>query len=220
VGLKAALVIGGGPKWPDGEKLKRARVTRLYYEGSNLVIDAAFAKQIRDWGYEMGLMQDPIWDNYNLTPEDWINKRVNPNIARLAPKGPDGKRPQLAVMLDIERHDEAWVRQALTEFRRTNPGRNVIWTMEYHQGGWFSPDLVSLINGYPQLRVLPQLYYGDMSNCIDSHAAARDLYTLGGAVTQEAGIQDNRLGFFYSLRVPIPHDWDGCLYLENWTQLP
>jgi hypothetical protein len=212
--VKAALVIGGGPKWPDGNKLARAGVTRLYYEGSNLVIDAAFAKQIRDWGYEMGLMQDPVWDNYNLTPEDWINKRVNPNIARLAPKGPDGKRPQLAVMLDIERHDEAWVRQALTEFRRTNPGRNVIWTMEYHQAGWFSQQMVDHINADAQCRLLPQLYYGDMSNCVDSHAAARDLATPHG------GIRDDRIGFFYSLRVPIPHDWDGCLYLENWSQLP
>jgi hypothetical protein len=216
--VKACLVCGGGPKWPDGQKLARQGVTRLYYEANNPDVDAVFMKQLRDWKFEVGTMRDPVWSNYNDTPEQFIAK-VNADIARLAPKGPDGRRPQLAVMLDIERHDEAWVRQALTEFRRTNPGRNVIWTMEYHQGGWFSPDLVSLINGYPQLRVLPQLYHGDMSNCVDSHAAARDLYTLGGAVTAEAGIQDNRVGFFYSLRVPIPHDWDGCLYLENWQQL-
>jgi hypothetical protein len=219
--LKAALVIQGGPKWPDGEKLKRVGVSRLYYEASNPVLDAGFAQQIRDWNFEIGVMVDPVWDSYSLSPEDWINQRVNVHIRRLAPKNPStGKRPQLAALLDIERHDEAWVRRALTEFKSTNPGRNCGWTMEYHQGGWFSPDLVGLINGYPQCKAIPQLYYGSMENVIDSHAAARDLFTLGGAVTAEAGIQDNRICFFYSLRETLPHDWDGVLYVESFTQLP
>jgi hypothetical protein len=139
---------------------------------------------------------------------------VNPQIDRLAPKGPDGKRPQLAVMLDIERHDEAYVRRALVEFKRMQPGRNVVWTMEYHQGGWFSKDLVDLVNGYPQLRVVPQCYYGSMDQAVDAHAAARDLYTPHG------GINDNRICFFYTLRVPLPLEWDGILYVENWAQLP
>jgi hypothetical protein len=211
--VKAALVLKGGAKWPDGEKLARAGVTRLYYEANDPQIDAAFMQQLRDWGYEAGVMRDPVWSNYNDTPEQWIAK-VNADIARLAPKNPStGKRPPLSVMLDIERHDSDYVYRALREFDRTNPGRNYIWTMEYHQAGWFSQEIVNHVNADPQCRVLPQLYYGDMSNCVDSHAAARDLYTPHG------GINDDRICFFYSLRVPIPHDWDGCLYLENWEQL-
>jgi hypothetical protein len=212
--VKAALVLKGGAKWPDGQKLARAGVTRLYYEANDPQVDAAFMRQLRDWGYEVGVMRDPVWSNYNQSPEQWI-ATVNADIARLAPKNPSsGKRPQLAVMLDIERHDSDYVYRALCEFDRTQPGRNYIWTMEYHQAGWFSQQMVDHINADAQCRLLPQLYYGDMSNCVDSHAAARDLATPHG------GIRDDRIGFFYSLRVPIPHDWDGCLYLENWSQLP
>jgi hypothetical protein len=211
--VKAALVLKGGAKWPDGEKLARAGVTRLYYEANDPQIDAAFMQQLRDWGYEAGVMRDPVWNNYSDSPEQFIAK-VNDDIDRLAPKKPDGSRPQLAVMLDIECHDSDYVYRALREFDRTNAGRNYVWTMEYHQAGWFSSELVNHINADAQLRILPQLYYGDMSNCVDSHAAARDLYQ------PHAGVNDDRICFFYSLRVPIPHDWDGCLYLENWTQLP
>ena len=197
---------------PDGEKLKRAGVTRLYYEANNPEIDAPFMAQLRTWGYEVGVMRDPVWQNYSDTPEQFIDK-VNADVARFAPKRPNGTRPQLAVMLDIERHDEDWVFRALSKFRETQPGRNVIWTLEYHQAGWFSERLVNLINGYPQLRVLPQLYYGSMETVVDSHAAARDLAQPHG------GVNDDRLGFFYSLRSAVPHDWDGCLYLESWNQL-
>ena len=209
--VKAALVCAGGPKWPDGEKLGRAGVSRLYYEAKDPQIDPPFFNQLRKWGYEVGIMRDPSWASE--TPEMFIAK-VNADIALFAPKGPEGKRPQLAVMLDIERHDEEFVRKSLLEFQRTNPGRNVIWTLEYHQGGWFSQALVDLINAYPQLRVLPQCYYGDMNTAVDTHAAARDLYQPHG------GVNDNRICFFYTCRVPIPLDWDGCLFLENWGQLP
>jgi hypothetical protein len=209
--VKACLVCGGGPKWPDGQKLARAGVTRLYYEANNPEIDAAFMQQLRDWGYEAGVMRDPVWNNYTDSPEQFIAK-VNDDIDRLAPKNPDGSRPQLAVMLDIEKHDADYVYRALKEFDRTNTGRNYVWTMEYHQAGWFSPELVDHINADAQCRVVPQLYYGDMSNCVDSHASARDMYAVR--------VNDNRLAFFYSLRVPIPHDWDGVLYLESWEQLP
>jgi len=211
--MKAALVLKGGAKWPDGNKLARQGVTRLYYEANDPQVDAAFMAQLRSWGYEAGMMRDPGWNNYNVTPEDWI-EMVNADITRLAPKGADGKRPQLAVMLDIERHDEDWVYRALKEFDRTNSGRNYVWTMEYHQAGWFSQRLVDHINNDPQCVAMPQLYYGDMSNCVDSHASARDMATPHG------GINDARLAFFYSLRVPIPHDWSGALYLENWSLLP
>jgi hypothetical protein len=209
--MKAALILKGGPAIPNGDKLTRAGVKRCYFEANNPDVNAKFMQQMRGWGYEVGVMRDPVWNNYNDTPQQFI-ARVNADIDRLAPKRPDGRRPQLAVMLDIERHDPAYVLAALSAFRDSQPGRNVVWTMEYHQAGWFTPDLIDYINGYPQCKAVPQLYYGDMSNTVDSHASARDMAA--------AGVADARLCFFYSLRVPAPHDWDGVLYLENWTQLP
>jgi hypothetical protein len=208
--VKSVLVTGGGPKWPNGDKLKGAGLKRLYYEANNPELDAAFFQQLRDWGYEVGVMRDPVWNDYSSTPEQFI-AQVNGDIARFAPKKPNGTRPQLAVMLDIERHDPDYVVRALQEFKRTQPGRNVCWTLEFHQAGWFSDELVRLVNTYGnQLKVLPQLYLGSMDAVVDSHAAARDM----------ARVNDERLAFFYSCRVPLPIGWDGCAYLESWAQLP
>jgi hypothetical protein len=211
VSLKAALICGGGPKWPDGEKLKRAGVQRLYYEANNPQIDAPFFNQLRQWGYEVGSMRDPSWDGYRDTPTQFIAK-VNGDIARFAPKNAQGRRPQLAIMLDIERHDPAYVLACLEAFRDTQPGRNVIWTCEYHQAGWFPPDLIDAINGYPQLRVLPQCYWGSMEGVVSDAAALRDLTSVG--------VHDGQVCFFYSCREAIPHDWNGALYVENFAQLP
>ena len=210
--MKAALILKGGPAVPDGGKLKRHGITRCYYEANDPQISEQFFNDLRSWGFEAAIMRDPVWSNYNDTPQQFVAK-VSADINRLTPLRA-GKRAPLAVMLDIERHDEAYVFDALSEFKRVWPGKNVAWTLEYHQGGWFSQRLVELINGYSQCRVLPQLYYGDMSNVVDSHAAARDLAQPHG------GVNDDRVGFFYSLRAPIPVDWDGVLYLENWTLLP
>ena len=69
-------------------------------------------------------------------------------------------------------------------------------------------ELIELINAYPQLVVVPQCYLGDMS-AVDSAAALRDLLSVG--------IVKERVAFFYSTRVPIPADFDGVLYVENWS---
>ena len=191
---------------PNGAALKKWGVKRLYYEAINSICTPDFMVMLEKSGFETGVMRDPKWEEYSEQPELFI-RRVNADVARL--QGPDKK---LSVMLDIEKHDEAWVFRALTEFKKTNPGRNVVWTLEYNQYGWFSKRLIDLINGYPQLRILPQLYNGAMTYNVDSHYEARN--------ASNAGIKDNRLAFFYSCRERVPDGWDGCLYFENSSQLP
>src|SRR5436190_13127667 len=209
--IKSALVLKGQGRVPDGDKARRYGIRRLYYEAIDTEMSARYLAEVRSWGFLPGVMWDPSWTNYSDSPEVWIQK-LNKQYEVLAPRGPDGRRPGVSVMLDIERHDPNYVYRALTEFRRTRPGCNVVWTVEYHQAGWFTDELVSLINDYRQLVVVPQCYYGDMVNYISDAAALRD--------QTNRGVSNQRVAFFYSTRVPVPYSWDGVLYLENWALLP
>lgn len=211
--MKAVLILKGNAKIPDGEKLKRAGVKRCYYEAIDPQVDSAFFRDLRSWGFEAGVMWVPNWYG-DPSPTQFI-AQVNQDIDRLAPRNPQtGKRPPLSAMLDIEVHSESYVYDSLTLFNTVHPGRNLCWTCEFHQAGWFSKRLVDFINGDAQTKVAPQCYYGDMNHAVSDHAAARDLYTPHG------GINDSRICFFYTLRVPLPLEWDGILYLESWSQLP
>lgn len=202
--VKAALDLDR--QTPDGQKYKDMGVKRLYYEATNPLCTPGFLAMLEKSGFETGVMRDPVWEKYSESPEQFV-ARVNSDVASL-----QGSDKKLSVMLDIERHDEAWVFRALTEFKRTNPGRNVAWTCEYNQYGWFSKRLIDLINSYPQCRILPQLYNGAMSYNVDSHYEARNALKVG--------IGDSRTCFMYGMRWRCPDGWDGCLYVENRQQLP
>src|SRR5262245_56008924 len=156
VSLKAALILKGNAKIPDGEKLKRAGVKRCYYEARDPAIDARFFNDLRSWGFEAGVMWAPNWYG-DPNPAQFI-ARVNSDIDRFAPKRPDGSRPPLSAMLDLEMHSESYVYDSLSMFNEKHPGRNLCWTCEFHQAGWFSKRLVDFINGDPQTKIAPQCY--------------------------------------------------------------
>ncbi len=202
--MKAALDLD--KQVPDGGAYRSLGCKRIYKEATNPLATPEFMQMLEQSGFESGVMRDPRWEEYSEQPELFI-RRVNADVARL--QGPDKK---LSVMLDIERHDEQFVFRALSEFKRTNPGRNCAWTFEYNQYGWFSDRLVGLINSWPQLKLLPQLYDGDMNYNVDSHYEAR--------LSRKKGILDVRFGCMYGCRWRIPDGWDGCLYVENRQQLP
>ena len=127
--VNSALVLKGQAKWPDGDKLKRHGIKRLFYEAIDPVLFPPFFKQLRDWGYAAGVMFDPIWRDYTDTPAEWI-EHVNARVAELTPVDPaTKKRPPMPVMLDIERHDPHWIVDTLEEFGArtpavTSPGRS------------------------------------------------------------------------------------------------
>jgi hypothetical protein len=217
--LNAALVLLGGPKWPDGAKLKAHGIRRLYYEARDTQVDTAFFKQLRTWGYEAGIDYDPSWDGWPA-PVKAVDKVIGHLIKFGALKrNADGSLSNLApmpVMLDMEHHDPVYAEAFLREFRDRQPGRNIVWTLESMQAGWFEPSLVALINDYAQLRVAPQFYEGDMTP-MAADQSFKDLIVYGVSPTRLVG--------FYGLRdqyeqpIAIPTWWDGILYVERLSQL-
>lgn len=210
--MKAAYVLSGGPKWPNGTKLNATPdgpTKRLYYEARDPQVDLAFATELRRLGYEVGTGFDPNWTGYAYSPERYA-AMIRDARARI------GGGPLLP---DVEIHDPAFVLALLTELRRLLPGVNTCWTFESFQGGWIDDlaDLITLCNDWPQLRLAPQYYKGDMTP-IAGDTATRDLI--------RAGIQLDRLVGFYPLRdqnwyrIPVPSYWDGILYIEGWELLP
>jgi hypothetical protein len=209
----------GGPKWPDGTKLKAHGVTRLYYEARDPQFTADVAKTLRGLGYEVGLDYDPSWDGW--PPPEAAVQKVLKHLVRLGSlkANTDGSLTPLApmpVMLDMEHHDPVYAEAFLREFRRLQPGRNIVWTLESMQAGWFDDSLVELLNEYAQLRVAPQFYGGDMTPFAGDQAF-KDLIVHG--------VNAARLVGFYGLRdqheapLPIPLWWDGILYVEHMSQL-
>lgn len=217
--MKAALILLGGPQIPDGTKLKAHGITRLYYEARDPQFTASVAKTLRGYSYEVGIDYDPGWDSWP-TPEAAVQK-VLAHLIRLGSlkRNTDGTYSSLApmpVMLDMEHHDPVWAEAFLREFRRLQPGRNIVWTLESMQAGWFDQSLVDFVNDYAQLRLAPQFYGGDMTPFAGDQAF-KDLILYG--------VSASRLVGFYGLRdqfetpIPIPLWWDGILYVENMQQL-
>jgi hypothetical protein len=192
--MKAALVLRGGPKVPDLAKLTRYGATRLYWEAADNQVDASLLDAVRAKGFEVGVMRDPSWDGANPIQ---LAETLNADVIRL---GSNAK--QCAVMADIELHSPGYVLSFITEWRKLRPTRPLAWTLEPYQAGWFSRDLVDKINADPNLIVLPQLYFGDMTPQVES-LVAMDV--------QSAGVSRDRVRCFYGLKNAVKA-WDGCLY--------
>jgi hypothetical protein len=207
--MRAALVLMGGPQWPNGPKLKAHSITRLYYEARDPQINAEFFKTLRGLNYEVGIDYDPGWDGYPTAAN--AAARIVYHLKRLG-----GIGAQMAVMLDMEHHDPAYAEAILREFRALQPGRNIIWTLESFQAGWFQPSLVALINEYAQLRVAPQFYGGNMTPFAGDQAF-KDLILHGVSVSRLVGFYGLRDQYEHPVR--IPEWWDGILYVENFEQL-
>src|SRR5881275_2610635 len=92
--MRHAFVNQGGPKYPDRDKLKRYKITRLYYEARDPHIDAAFLQELRAIPIEVGIMLSAAW--YDGTMKD-LADQGDAEVTRLG-----GNNKQLAVLFDIE----------------------------------------------------------------------------------------------------------------------
>jgi hypothetical protein len=81
------------------------------------------------------------------------------------------------VQLNDETHDALRIVQMIQRWRQLRPDTATSWTLEGHQGGWFTQALVNaLVTG--RIRVVPQCYTGPMI-ATDALAAVRDITKRG-----------------------------------------
>lgn len=153
--MKGALILRGGPRFPNQIKARNLGVTRFYWEAEDPALDKALFTDMRGAGWQVGIMRDPHW--HNDSPET-LAKKLNDDLVRLGTEN-----LQCSVQADIEYHDNDYVLAFLKAWRAIRPMRATEWTMEPFQGGWFRKDLVAAINADPNLLVIPQGYYGNMT---------------------------------------------------------
>lgn len=192
--MKHALVLPGGPKVPDLAKAARLGITRFYWSAEDNQIDTSLFDAMRAKGYEVGLMRDPHWDN--RSPQS-LAEKLHDDIIRL---GSHAK--QCAVMADIEYHDPSYVRDFITFWRGLRPTRPTSWTLEPNQGGWFPKYLVDKVNADPNLVVIPQNYYFNMSPAVEWKTAL-DIAARG--------VRTDRISIFYGANA-LPAAWDGVVF--------
>ena len=203
--MRHAFVNQGGPRYPDRDKLKRYKVTRLYYEARDPQISAAFFDELRAISLEVGIMLSAAW--YSDTMVD-LAREGDAWVTKLG-----GNAKQLAVLFDIEYPYQApgYILAWLNEWRLHRPSRMTLWTPAFHQGGWFSPELVGAISYDPNLLVVPQAYIQDPPIVVDADLTRCDL--------TERGLPKGRVGVFY-LPGDVAHreSWDGIVF--GFNELP
>ena len=157
--MRGALVLCGGPRYPDLKVAVREQVTHMAWEARDPELNADLLKWGRDKRLNVLVMRDPCWpqqygaSNCQIPPEFSDGERVPQSAVNLARTlsndisrlgaGDEGRpsKGQLAVMPDIEHvHDSAYVETFLREFRRRRSGRGIYLTTEWHQAGWFSSE--------------------------------------------------------------------------------
>jgi hypothetical protein len=216
-----AFVNPGGPAQPDYDKAAKYKLQRLYWQAndeqlSRGVIDAVGKRQIAP-----GLMRDPIWGTLSRLDYEKAVSAGNPpkpldaptlahtlsqDLARLgfdANTAPDS----CAVLADIEFHNVTYLLLFLKTWRQLRSLRMTGWTLEPHQGGWFTTDLVRMLM-QAKVTIFPQAYYGDQTPA-DPDWTRCDLI--------ERGLPRELVSVAYSAKV-LPEYWDGIAY--RFDQLP
>lgn len=219
--MKQAEVLRGGPAGIDGKKAKDWKLTRLIWEAIDPNATPKLFKDVRAAGIGVATLRDPTWGFFTaaevdagkrslLSPEDFA-AQCDADLSDRgfgSTSGPDS----CACVMDIEVHDPQYVIDAITAFRALRPKRTLVWTLESMQAGWFTPQLVGLINSDPNLIVSPQLYFGSPRMYPVSERLACDDLIIGKSVRRD------RVKAFYDAEKTVPYGWDGILY--GFNQLP
>lgn len=126
---------------------------------------------------------------------------VHNQIKALFPNAtPDWPR----VQLNDETHDPARIEQMLRRWRVLRPTTATSWTLEGHQGGWFTKSLVKAITE-AKTRVVPQCYTGPMIPT-DALAAVRDI--------TKRGVPDSLVTPFYDGAALQPYS-EGFIFTQG-----
>lgn len=149
-------------------------------------------------GLSVEVFRDPHWDDI-IDPLDlaWL---AHDDIVKITG---GNSSLQCSICLDIEYHNADFVLATLRELRRLRPGRQIVWTLEPKQGGWFTPALVAWINASRMFYVVPQTFLGDMTP-VDPAQVRQNLIGVG--------INPAKIALFYDAAHPRPADWNGELF--------
>jgi len=161
-------------------------------------ITAAYRAGVNSQGFGYRIYRDPSWES--ITDPVALARKA---VTDMEVGGVAG------YMFDIEYHDPDFVRRTIIEYRRWRPSGPIAWTLEPHQGGWFTPELVQTINSDVNLVVVPQNFYYDMREY------DKPPYDNLRNDLINQGVKSSRVKVFYDGAKFMPSDWDGCILSEE-----
>lgn len=177
------------------------------------------AAEVRWQGFTLGL----YWGHWPSLPEQaagpaTLAKHCSDLISGYEKEWRAKKLPvQCEFQVDLEDHDSSYIENFIKEWRKVRPLKVSSWTLESWQGGeytWMEKSLIDTINADVNLKVVPQLYNGNMDVVYDSNAVAKNLRNTRSPGELRGGIQEDRIQFFYDA-VKAPVGWDGYLYTNR-----
>ncbi len=180
--------FGSFPPYAKIKALQEPTVEGIYLNPEDPLVNAARFQEVHSKGLLAGMMSvprsgDPI--TYARTVDSQITLMGNNAVD--------------CVMLDIEVHDAAWIRKAVTEYRALRPGKATDFTNEPLQdGAWGGSVSVYPFLVSQRIDLYPQLYLGDMTpvdpvRCVKTVAATAPLDKIHGCydgANYPAGIRD------------------------------
>ena len=205
--------------WIDAGNDARGDLRQLYgidgcfFDVREDRLNAAYLEGVKAKGYAVGVYVhvDGWEETKNLSARaaaEWMAAAVEHVV------GSKRTASFPKVQFDIERHDPGFVLACLGRWRELMPKQDTSWTMEGGQGGWMGPVVKppakpsSFVQGIKALgiRLVPQLYNGDMTEVWDSLAYARDL--------TRRGFENARVSPFYDA-AHLPVGWAGFAFTQG-----
>lgn len=199
--IQGAWVLEDNPV--DYAKAERLRLRRIYLDIQKTTKERL--QEVHMHGLEGAVYWGAFWGELEMGP-DRHAKHISDLIAQKF-----GNKLQCSFQIDFEAHEPhipnaeaaAWMVAWLKEWRKHRPLKWTSWTLESFQGGWFTPELVDVINRDINLVVVPQFYGGNSGEILmDAHAATLDLAAVGVDLWRIQG--------FYQHRIPL--GWRGMLF--------
>lgn len=188
---------GNDPNW---DKLSRHGITWVFLSLQDpIAATRSRLLEIKARGLVAGVYG--AWNWYPGTSGLGFAEAVH---ARLSIICPDATALWPRVQLNDETHDPARIAAMLRRWRQLRPTTGTSWTLEGHQGGWFTPDLVKAIIE-TKTRVVPQCYTGPMIPT-DTLAEVRDI--------TRRGIPDSMVSPFHDAAALRPW-WDGFAFTQG-----
>jgi hypothetical protein len=210
-----AFVNPGGPSQPDYAKAAKHGIKRLYWQANDEQLTKGVIEAVGKRGIAPGLMRDPTWGTLSRLEYDALRAKGGkptpldaPTLAHTLSQDltrfgfdPSTTSDSCAVLVDFEEHSVTYMLTFLEIWRELRSTRVTGWTLEPHQGGWFTSDLVRLLM-QTKVAVFPQAYYGDATPT-DVDWTRCDLI--------ERGLPRGLVSACYSA-LQIPQYWDGIAF--------
>jgi len=190
---------------PDWAKVTAHGMTGLFFDARSPNVNRDYLVGVNQLGYAVGLYFVDNWPEFDTPTGREFAEAVH---AQMKLKCPNTNKDMPKIQFDIERHDPAFVAEALRRFRELRPTRDLSWTFEPRQQGWMTADLVQAVSDC-KVRLVPQYYFGDMT------PVAQDVeFNRTRAVFPTAAISG-----FYDAKI-LPVDWDGFAFIQGRLSSP